>query len=106
MDYGLAARGAPERRREGTRCRDQNTSQERNAISSPLVIAALLRRQRAKLAAVRLQIEQRGLVEAIEAAHQDRRALDADQLDDRGANRIGPDRRAQRKSPSGGSVFF
>src|SRR5437016_8599183 len=50
-----------------------------------------------ELTAVRFQIDQRRLVEAIEAAHQNRVALDADQLDDRGAQRIRPLWRAQRK---------
>ena len=66
-----------------------------------LEIPGLRRRQWRELAAVGLDVEQRCLVEAIEAAHQDDVAFDLDELDDRGADRIGPHRRAQRERAAG-----
>src|SRR5258708_3419207 len=71
-----------------------------------LEVPGLRRRQRGELAAIRLEVQQRRLVEAIEAAHQHRRAPDANELDDRGTDRVRPHRRAQRECASGGFVVF
>src|ERR1700676_1977705 len=62
-----------------------------------LKISRLRRGQRREFAAVGVQVDQWRFGEAIEAAHQDFIALDADQLDDRGADRVRPHRRAQRE---------
>src|SRR4249919_2857148 len=72
----------------------------------PFAVPTPLRRQRREFAAVGLEIDQRRLIEAIEAPHQNGRTLDPDQLDDRGANRIRPNWRAQRKRAAGQSIFL
>src|SRR5262249_5797094 len=64
-------------------------------VSLRLEIAGLRRHQRRELAAVGLDVEQWRLVEAIEPAHQHGVALDADEFDDRGRDRVRPHRRAQ-----------
>ena len=48
-------------------------------------------------AAVRLDVEERGSVDAVETAHEDRIWLDRDDLHERSSNRIGAQRRAERK---------
>jgi molybdopterin-binding protein len=62
-----------------------------------LEIARLRRGDGREERPVRFQVEERRAVEAIQAAHQHRAALDRFQLDDGRADRIGPYRRAQRK---------
>ena len=71
-----------------------------------LNIPTPLRRERRKIATVGLEIDQRGFVEAIKPAHQHARSFDADEFDDRGADRIGSDRRAQRKCAARLAVFL
>src|SRR5262245_11383140 len=66
-----------------------------------LEIPCLRRGERRELAAVGLDIQQWRAVEAIEPTHQNGVALDANQLDDRGCDRIGPHRRAQREGATG-----
>src|SRR5829696_7544484 len=62
-----------------------------------LPISRLLRRERGEGAAVGLQVEERRAVEAVEAAHQDGRALHADEPHQRGADRVRAHGRAQRE---------
>src|SRR5581483_5297346 len=76
---------------------------------SPLLrlkIPALRLGQGRELAAVGLDVKQRGAVEAVEPAHQDCVALDLLQLHDRGADRIGAHRRAQREGAAGRLVVL
>ena len=70
-------------------------------VSLRLEIAGLRRRQWREFAAVGFEVEQRRLVETVEAAHQHDVTFDADQLDDRGADRIGAHGRAQRERAAG-----
>src|SRR5437868_14055835 len=65
----------------------------------------LLRRWR-ELAAIGLKVDQRRLVQTIETAHEHRVALYTDQLHDRGADRVRPLWRPQRKCPTRRSVVL
>src|SRR5215470_1844887 len=68
--------------------------------------AKVLEENAAKLAAVGLDVEQRGVVEAIEPTHQHGVALDGDEFHDRGRDRIRPHRRAQRERATGRFVVL
>src|SRR5262245_27553845 len=73
-------------------------------LVTDLEVAGLGRCERLEQAAVGLEIDQRRAVEAVQAAHQQHRPLDLDELHDRRADRIGPHRRAQRENATGIAV--
>ncbi len=62
-----------------------------------LEIAGLWRRDRFEQAPIRLEVEKRRAIEAIETPHEQGSTFDRLQFDDRRADRIWPHRRAQRK---------
>jgi len=71
------------------------------ATPSPrLEIAPLRRGERREQAAVGFQVDERRPVEAVEALDQERRPPPLDQTDQRRADRVRTDRRAQRKCPA------
>ncbi len=71
---------------------------------SGLEVALLRRGDGREQAAVGLDVDQRRAVEAIEALDEKPRAIDLFQDDDRGADRVRPHRRAQRKRAMGLAV--
>jgi hypothetical protein len=65
----------------------------------------LRRRNRREQRAVGLEVEQRRSVDAVEAAHQDDRAFNAEHEGDRRADRVRADRGAQRERAARGAVI-
>src|SRR5262245_22076354 len=69
-----------------------------------LEVAGLRRRQRLEQGAVRLDVEERRLVETVETADADHQPVAADHLDDRSSDRNGAHRRAEREGAAADAV--
>ena len=72
--------------------------------SARLEIPRLRRCDRREQAPVRLEVKERGAVDAVQPLHQHRGRLDHDQPGERSADRVGPHRRAQAEGAADGTV--